>query len=350
MAETAAPTLDPADEAKQTAFIKTFLVVLGALILFTLFCMMVARILAASAPALENDPILRADVLQRIAPVGSIRTAADADAAGEEVVAVQSGEQIVQGVCAACHLAGVANAPKLDDEAAWASRRELGLDALTASVINGKGAMPARAGTTLSDDELRRAVAAMAGIEIEGDAAGGAEAEPAATEAEAEAATDTNTDAAADTDAAATESAATESAATDTAAESTDTATEETTTAASGAAATATAAASTAAVAAAGATDAAAEPLEDGAQSFKVGALTPRVKNVVDGICSACHLSGVGGAPKIGDTAVWEERAEKGLAAQVALVISGKGAMPPRGGSDLSDDEVAIAVKYLVSK
>ena len=357
MAETAAPTLDPADEAKQTAFIKTFLVVLGVLILFTLFCMMVARILAASAPALENDPILRADVLQRIAPVGSIRTAADADAAGEEVVAVQSGEQIVQGVCAACHLAGVANAPKLDDEAAWASRRELGLDALTASVINGKGAMPARAGTTLSDDELRRAVAAMAGIEIEGDAAGGAEAAPAATEAEAASDTDTNTDAAADTDAAATESAATESAATesaatDTAAESTDTATEETTTAASGAAATATAtaAASTAAVAAAGATDAAAEPLEDGAQSFKVGALTPRVKNVVDGICSACHLSGVGGAPKIGDTAVWEERAEKGLAAQVALVISGKGAMPPRGGSDLSDDEVAIAVKYLVSK
>ena len=345
MAETAAPTLDPADEAKQTAFIKTFLVVLGALILFTLFCMMVARILAASAPALENDPILRADVLQRIAPVGSIRTAANADAAGEEVVAVQSGEQIVQGVCAACHLAGVANAPKLDDEAAWASRRELGLDALTASVINGKGAMPARAGTTLSDDELRRAVAAMAGIEIEGDAAGGAEAAPAATEAEAASDTDTNTDAAADTDAVATESAAT-----DTAAESTDTATEETTTAASGAAATATAAASTSAVAAAGATDAAAEPLEDGAQSFKVGDLTPRVKNVVDGICSACHLSGVGGAPKIGDTAAWEERAEKGLAAQVALVISGKGAMPPRGGSDLSDDEVAIAVKYLVSK
>jgi len=101
VAETAAAQLDPADEAKQNAFIKTFLIVLGALILFTLFCMLVARILAGSAPALENDPILRADVMQRIAPVGSVRTSADADADGgaAEAVVAQSGEQIVQGVC-----------------------------------------------------------------------------------------------------------------------------------------------------------------------------------------------------------------------------------------------------------
>ena len=90
--------------------------------------------------------------------------------------------------------------------------------------------------------------------------------------------------------------------------------------------------------------------MDDAAESFVVGDLTPRVKNVVDGLCSACHLSGVGGAPKIGDAEDWALRAEKGLAAQVALVISGQGAMPPRGGSDLSDAEVAIAVKYLVSK
>ena len=44
--------------------------------------------------------------------------------------------------CTACHTAGVAGAPKVGDEAAWAPRLELGMDALVASVKNGKGAMP----------------------------------------------------------------------------------------------------------------------------------------------------------------------------------------------------------------
>jgi len=316
---------------------------------------MVARILAGSAPALENDPILRADVMDRISPVGSVRTAADADASADEVVAVQTGEQIVQDVCAACHISGVANAPKLDDEAAWATRREAGLDALTASVINGKGAMPPRAGTSLSDDELRRAVAAMAGIETEDDSAGGAEAEPVATDAAAteagDAATETAEGEAADSDAQSTSES-------DTATEATaeavteEVATEETATEAAGetAAAAATTTAAVATAATASDSDAAAKPADDGAASFIVGDLTPRVKNVVDGLCSACHLSGVGGAPKIGDTEDWAARADKGLAAQVALVTEGQGAMPPRGGSDLSEAEIAIAIKYLVSK
>lgn len=44
--------------------------------------------------------------------------------------------------CMACHAVGVAGAPKSFDEAAWAPRLAIGMDALVTSVTNGKGAMP----------------------------------------------------------------------------------------------------------------------------------------------------------------------------------------------------------------
>jgi cytochrome c5 len=66
-------------------------------------------------------------------------------------------------VCAACHLAGVANAPKLGDKAAWAPRLAAGVDGLTASVIKGKGAMPPKGGSAASDGDIKAAVAYMVG-------------------------------------------------------------------------------------------------------------------------------------------------------------------------------------------
>jgi cytochrome c5 len=44
--------------------------------------------------------------------------------------------------CSICHAMGVAGAPKAFDEAAWAPRMETGMEALLATVHNGKGAMP----------------------------------------------------------------------------------------------------------------------------------------------------------------------------------------------------------------
>lgn len=336
MAETASTTVDPADQAKQEAFVRIFCIVLVALTAFTIFCMMVARLLGASASLLEDDPILRADTMSRIAPVGQVRTTADADASGEAAVIVaQSGEEIVQGVCAGCHISGVAGAPKLDDEAAWAERRSLGLDALTASVINGKGAMPPRAGTDLSDDDLKRAVAHMVGLESEDaaateDSATASEADTAAEEqtASSEETSGDDSESSGDTDAAATGDSASQSE-------------DATSGATASASATATATAATTA-ATASQTDAAAE--------IQVAEATARVKGVADGICSACHLAGVGGAPKIGDADAWAQRAEKGLAAQVQIVAAGKGAMPARGGSDLNDEELAAAIVYLMNK
>ncbi len=39
--------------------------------------------------------------------------------------------------------------------------------------------------------------------------------------------------------------------------------------------------------------------------------LTDNIKTNVDGLCVACHISGVGNAPKIGDQAAWQERGSR---------------------------------------
>ncbi len=73
--------------------------------------------------------------------------------------AAAEGKEIYAKACSVCHVAGVANAPKLNDKAAWASRIKQGNDALVASVIKGKGAMPPRAGNaSLSDADIKASV------------------------------------------------------------------------------------------------------------------------------------------------------------------------------------------------
>ena len=72
------------------------------------------------------------------------------------------GKQIYDSTCAVCHAAGVAGAPKFGDKAAWSARLGGGVDALTASVIKGKGAMPPKGGAaTASDAEIKAAVEHM---------------------------------------------------------------------------------------------------------------------------------------------------------------------------------------------
>lgn len=69
------------------------------------------------------------------------------------------GKAIYDKTCMACHAAGVANAPKLGDKAAWAPRVATGKDALFQAVVKGKGAMPPKAGAAnLKDDEIKAAI------------------------------------------------------------------------------------------------------------------------------------------------------------------------------------------------
>ena len=85
-----------------------------------------------------------------------------------------SGADVYKAQCSACHAIGAAGAPKFEDAAAWAPRIKTGLDALLASALKGKNAMPTQAGGEFSDLEVSRAVAYMA------NAAGAKFAEPAA--------------------------------------------------------------------------------------------------------------------------------------------------------------------------
>jgi cytochrome c5 len=71
---------------------------------------------------------------------------------------------------------------------------------------------------------------------------------------------------------------------------------------------------------------------------------------VYNSVCGACHNTGVAGAPKIDAKADWAPRLGAGTEALYAAVLNGKGAMPPKGGSSLSDDEIKGAVDYILSQ
>jgi cytochrome c5 len=72
--------------------------------------------------------------------------------------------------------------------------------------------------------------------------------------------------------------------------------------------------------------------------------------------CNACHGAGIAGSPKLGDKAAWVSRLAQGKALLVEHAIKGfRGKegyyMPPKGGSmDLSDDQVALVVEFMMSR
>ncbi|MCF8149423.1 MAG: c-type cytochrome [Burkholderiaceae bacterium] len=66
--------------------------------------------------------------------------------------------------------------------------------------------------------------------------------------------------------------------------------------------------------------------------------------------CAACHDSGVANAPKLGDKGAWAPRLALGLDGLLKSAIAGKNAMPPKGGSDASDTELASTIVYLANK
>ena len=114
----------------------------------------VADAVAPAAPAPAPTAVV-------VAALAAASTPAPATAV-KVVASAGNGEAIYKQACMACHAAGAAGAPKFGDKAAWAPRIKTGLDMLTASVIKGKGAMPAKGGATAaSDADIRAAVAFM---------------------------------------------------------------------------------------------------------------------------------------------------------------------------------------------
>lgn len=69
------------------------------------------------------------------------------------------GKAVYNKSCAVCH---AILSPKLGDKIAWEPLRKQGTDALVASVLKGKGAMPAKGGNAaLSEADIKAAVEYM---------------------------------------------------------------------------------------------------------------------------------------------------------------------------------------------
>lgn len=74
----------------------------------------------------------------------------------------RGGKEVVDAVCASCHVPGKDNAPKIGDARAWMPRASQGLSALTAHALAGIRAMPAHGGNAgVSDLEIERAITYM---------------------------------------------------------------------------------------------------------------------------------------------------------------------------------------------
>ena len=111
---------------------------------------------AASAPvaAAATAPVATAAPAATAVAAAAAPVAAAAPAAAASV----NGDALYKQACVACHAAGVAGAPKFGDKAAWAPRIKTGLEALYASAVKGKGAMPPKGGSAASDADIHAAV------------------------------------------------------------------------------------------------------------------------------------------------------------------------------------------------
>nr|WP_284047077.1 c-type cytochrome [Halomonas llamarensis] len=264
-------------------------------------------VMAGTSGAFAQENAARDAMAERLAPAGQVclqgqdcGTASAAPAAADSSGGDIDGEGIYGNVCSACHETGAAGAPVRGNEAAWAERTEQGFATLLDHAINGIGAMPAKGGNpSLSDKEVEAAVAYMVEPVMEVPELGGGD------------------------EAASEQAASEEGAAGETAASEGEAAGDE--------------------MAASG-DDAAASEEASGASDLDGEALYASVG------CAACHASGVAGSPMLGDAEAWAPRIEQGMDALYQSVFNGKGAMPPRGGSSASDEEIMAVVDYMVSQ
>jgi cytochrome c5 len=66
--------------------------------------------------------------------------------------------------------------------------------------------------------------------------------------------------------------------------------------------------------------------------------------------CLRCHEQGRKGAPMLDESADWAERLAQPLDDLISHAIEGHGDMPARGDADLTDQQVASAVAYVVNR
>ncbi|MEN6671200.1 c-type cytochrome [Psychrobacter sp. B38] len=132
---------------------------------------------AAAAPAADEEPIpqdtpqvqkliaLYPNLIARIQPIAKVcfeedevcdvtaRVAGPAPGDGP-----RDGKAVYNAVCHTCHAAGLLGSPIFADAGAWGPRIAKGKDTLYTHAINGFGAMPAKGGADIPDEEVQNAV------------------------------------------------------------------------------------------------------------------------------------------------------------------------------------------------
>ncbi len=111
----------------------------------------------------------RKQIQQRVRPIGKVRVQEDtvstpvAEPALAEEKEKAPGQAVYEQYCLVCHRGGVAGAPKFRVEGDWTPRfAKADIDALTASVVKGMGAMPPMGTCTeCSEADLKAAVEYM---------------------------------------------------------------------------------------------------------------------------------------------------------------------------------------------
>jgi len=171
---------DPIEDNIETHPVKVAIgVVIGAAALIVGIVLLAQFAVGAhGARSMRDDPAMSAaQVAKRLAPVAQLvvdtsapppaAAAAPAPAvasvtippAAGKVPTPAAGKATFDAVCSVCHLAGVAGAPKFGDKAAWAPRIKTGIEALHASALKGKAAMPPKGGNpALADADVKAAV------------------------------------------------------------------------------------------------------------------------------------------------------------------------------------------------
>lgn len=146
---------DHSPNEKKKSNLEIFLWVLFAIVLpFFVIVGVLSVVLPAnnSVPYPASHPEATAERIQKVGAIELQATKRE----------LQTGEQVFNAQCGACHNSGAAGAPKIKDAGAWGARIAKGYDALLTSALKGKGAMGAQGGGAFDDVEIGRAVVYMA--------------------------------------------------------------------------------------------------------------------------------------------------------------------------------------------
>ena len=160
---------------QDTHFFNVFSMVIGLLIVIALGIFAAARVISSHTQQVQvlSDAMYVSAVDERIKPFSQEAVSGQDNAAmkieapaGAQKIALavpKDGKELYEGVCKACHGAGLAGAPKAGDKAAWAPRLAEGMPTLYEHALKGytgkTGAMPAKgARTDLPDDLIKQGV------------------------------------------------------------------------------------------------------------------------------------------------------------------------------------------------